>query len=148
MATATTSIEIGNIKNLKPPSPQADEIEITNLASTAKEFLQGLTDFGTVECDINFYPNAVSGDTYGHQALITDQAAGTVREWLIGFSDGTTSPPTVSSSAFGAPTTTTRSWVKFSGFVKSIPLSGSTNDVVSGQLVIRVTGSPTWYYKT
>jgi len=137
---ATTSLEVGNILSFNPPSPASDEIDVTNLSSTAKEFLQGLRDYGEGSFEINFSASAA------HQALVTDFNAGTTREWLIGFGDATTAAPTVSGSAFGAPATT-RTWVKFTGFIKSISLQGGTNSVVKGTLVVRNSGTPTFTYK-
>lgn len=138
---ATTSVEIGLIVDASPPSPNSDEIETTVLTSTAKEFLQGLRDYGEGTFELRFNPGNLS-----HQALIADFDAGTVREWLIGFSDGTTAPPVVAASAFGAPATT-RSWVKFSGFVKGMQIKGGVNDVLGATLTIRASGTPVFTYK-
>lgn len=141
VASATTSVEITNIQGGSPPSPQSDDIEITDLSSTAKEYIQGLRDYGEASFEMNWDPaNAV------HQALQADYDAGTSREWLIGFSDGTTAAPTVSSSAFGTPATT-RSWCKFVGYIKGIPKQLGTNSTVKQTLTVRVSGSPTYYYK-
>lgn len=139
--TATTSVEIGNITSFNPPSPASDEIDSTNLASTAKEFVQGLIDYGEGSFEVNFDPSSAA-----HQAILTDLAAGTTREWLIGFSDATTAAPTVSGSAFGSPATT-RSWVKFSGFIKGFTMQGGTNDLVKATLTVRNSGSPTYTWK-
>lgn len=141
VATATTSVEIGNITSFNPPSPASDEIDSTNLASTAKEFVQGLIDYGEGSFEVNFDPSSAA-----HQAILTDLAAGTTREWLIGFSDATTAAPTVSASAFGLPATT-RSWVKFSGFIKGFTMQGGTNDLVKATLTVRNSGSPTYTWK-
>lgn len=138
---ATTSVEIGNITSFNPPSPASDEIDSTNLASTAKEFVQGLIDYGEGSFEVNFDPSSAA-----HQAILTDLAAGTTREWLIGFSDATTAAPTVSGSAFGLPATT-RSWVKFSGFIKGFTMQGGTNDLVKATLTVRNSGSPTYTWK-
>lgn len=139
--TATTSIKITKITSPTPPSGTADEIDTTDLDSTAKQFTQGLIDYGEATFEINFDPSDAS-----HQALEVDLASGVEREWLLGFSDATTAAPAVIASVFGAPPTT-RSWVKFSGFVKGLPKKGGTNTIFTGTLTVRVTGSPTWTYK-
>lgn len=137
----TTSVEIGNIISFNPPSPATDEIESTNLASSAKEFVQGLIDYGEGSFEVNFDPSSAA-----HQAILADLAAGTTREFLIGFSDATTAAPTVASSAFGSPATT-RSWVKFTGFIKGFVMQGGTNALVTATLTIRNSGSPTYTWK-
>lgn len=141
VASATTSVEITDIIDVTPPSPDSDEIEITNLSSTAKEFLQGLRDYGEGSFELNWSPTNAS-----HIALQADFDSGTLREWLIGFSDGTTAAPTVAASAFAVPATT-RSWVKFTGFVKGLKVKGGTNDVFKATLTVRASGTPTYYAK-
>ena len=141
VTAATTSVEIGNITNFNPPSPAADEIEATNLSSTAKEFVQGLIDYGEGSFEINLDPTSTA-----HQGILTALAAGTTREFLIGLSDATTAVPTVATSSFGTPPTT-RSWVKFNGFIKGFTMQGGTNDLVKATLTVRNTGSPTYTWK-
>lgn len=141
VASATTSIEITNILGFNPPSPESDELEMTDCSSAAKEFMQGLRDYGEGSFETNWNPAEAS-----HQALQADFDAGTTREWLIGFSDGTTAVPTVSSSSFGAPANT-RSWVKFTGFIKSFKQTGQQGGLMKGTLVIRNSGQPTYTYK-
>lgn len=144
--TATTSVKVGNIQAFNPPSPESDEIEITDASSTAKEFIQGLRDYGEGSFEINWDPATTAGGTPNHQQLQADFDAGTVREWLIGFSDATTAPPSVSSSSFGAPATT-RTWVKFVGFIKSFKITGQQGGIFKGTLVVRNSGTPTFTYR-
>lgn len=146
VATATTSIEIKNITSHNPPSPDSDELEKTDCNSTAKEFDQGLRDYGQATFDLN-YDTGITGDAQGHQAMLTDFDAGTTREWIIGMSDGSGAAPTVTASAFGVPATT-RSWIKFLGWVKGVPTQGTKGGLFTGTLTVRVTGQPTRYYKT
>ena len=145
--STTTSVEIGNIISFNPPSPSSDEIDITSLTSTAKEYLQGLRDYGEGTFELNWDPATTGGTAPYHVALQTDFDAGTVREWIIGFSDGTAAAPTVTASAFGTPATT-RTWIKFTGFIKSMQQQGQTNNVVKATLVVRCSGTPTLYQKT
>lgn len=139
---ATTSAEVGNITSFNPPSPVADEIETTNLASSAKEFVQGLIDYGEGSFEIN-----LDATSAAHQALLTTLAAGTTCEWLIGFSDATTAAPSVTGSAFGA-LPSTRSWIKFTAFIKALPMQGAVNGLVTATLTVRNSGSPTYSWKT
>jgi hypothetical protein len=48
---------IGNITAIKGPGGSADVIDVTNLASTAKEKLMGLPDEGQITVDLNYDPD-------------------------------------------------------------------------------------------
>lgn len=146
VATATTAVEIGNITSFNPPSPSSDELDITSLTSTAKEYLQGLRDYGEGTFELNWDPSTTGGTAPYHYALQVDFDAGTVREWMIGFSDGTATPTAPVSSSFPTPPTT-RTYLKFTGFIKSMQQQGQTNNVVKQTLVIRCSGTPTLYQK-
>ena len=109
--------EIGSIDG---PGGQANEIDVTDLSSTAKEFRQGLQDEGDVTCEFNFIPQNTK-----HALLRSDRAAQTLRNYRITFTD---SP---------APTWT------FLGFVKGLSISNSVDDVTKASLTLRVTGAIT-----
>jgi hypothetical protein len=46
--TPATFIPVAGLKSLAPPSPTKDEIDTTDLDSTAKESIPGLIDYGTL----------------------------------------------------------------------------------------------------
>ena len=146
VATATTAVEIGNIISGTPPSPSSDELDITSLTSTAKEHLQGLRDYGEGTFELNWDPATTGGTNPYHYALQVDFDAGTVSEWMIGFSDGTATPTAPVASAFPTPPTT-RTYLKFTGFIKSLQMQGGVNDVMKATLVVRCSGTPTLYQK-
>ena len=146
VATATTAVEIGNIISGTPPSPSSDELDIASLTSTAKEYLQGPRDYGEGTFELNWDPATVGGTNPYHYALQVDFDAGTVREWMIGFSDGTATPTAPVASAFPTPPTT-RTYLKFTGFIKSLQMQGGVNDVMKATLVVRCSGTPTLYQK-
>ena len=99
----------------------AREIDVTDLASTAKEFLQGLPDNGVISMPIIWDPQDAQ-----HQGLETDRANQTLRNWEIDFSD---SPVTTAS---------------FAATVQSFPRSGEPDDVWRGDLNLRVSGGITF----
>lgn len=76
---------IGNVTNIGAPSGEAADIDTTSLESTAKEYLVGLPDNGTIEVAMN----ALSGDA-GHSELKTALAAQTRRWFKIVWSNGDT----------------------------------------------------------
>lgn len=113
----TSIAEIGSIDG---PGGQANEIDVTDLSSTAKEFRQGLQDEGDVTCDFNFIPQNTQ-----HALLRTDKSNQTLRNYRITFTD--------------SPATT---WT-FNAFVKGLSISNGVDDVTKGSLTLRVTGGIT-----
>ena len=71
---------IANVESIGGPSSSTGDIEITDLSSTAKEFLLDLVDHGTVSLAVNLDPNNTQ-----HDQLRSDNAAGTARNYRITF---------------------------------------------------------------
>lgn len=94
----------------------ADEIEVTTICSTAKEFEQGLSDSGTLQLDYNSAPNSVIQTALRAAKVSGDQVA-----FKITFpnSGGT---------------------VIMLGTVQSQSMSGSVNDVWKGSATVKLTG--------
>jgi len=94
----------------------ADEIEVTTICSTAKEFEQGLSDSGTLQLDYNSAPNSVI-----QTALRTAKVSGDQVAFKITFpnSGGT---------------------VIMLGTVQSQSMSGSVNDIWKGSATVKLTG--------
>jgi len=94
----------------------ADEIDVTTICSTAKEFEQGLSDSGTLQLDYNVAPNGAV-----QTALRAAKVSGDQLAFKITFpnSGGT---------------------VIMLGTVQSQSMSGSVNDVWKGSATIKLTG--------
>lgn len=99
-------------------SGTATEINVTTLASTAKEFRQGLRDFGSYE--INMVRNQ---DDLGQLELFDAMGLQSVRTFII------TMP------------TSTANVITHEGFVQSITTDIDADGVVMGKATIRVTGA-------
>jgi len=97
----------------------AAEIDVTNLQSTAKEFLMGLQDFGSFKIDCNY----LQADA-GQLAMRTAKAAQTITNFKVTFSDTKTAI--------------------FAGFVMSNPVSGGVDAKVDGSFNIRISGNVTF----
>jgi hypothetical protein len=48
--------QLDELLSVTPPNPQIDDVEATHMASTAKEFIAGLTDYGSGDFEFNFIP--------------------------------------------------------------------------------------------
>lgn len=109
------STNIPGLKDFTGPSQQNNEIDVTDLDSTAREFLPALKDNGTFSCNFNYRPNNVE-----HIAVIQDGNDQTVRWWRLELPDGTL--------------------YEFPGFVQTVSISGAPDQAVSGTFAVRISG--------
>lgn len=121
-ATGTSPItytDIGEITNFTGFDGKAAEIDVTHLASTAKEWLMGLQDFGTFKIDVNYLPaNA------GQDLLRTAKGNRDLHYFKAIFSDA--------------------SYATWAGYVLSAPVSGGVDSKVDGSFEIRISGDVTF----
>ena len=102
-------------------SGSATEINVTTLASTAKEFRQGLRDFGSVAMDI-----IRNQDDAGQLEMFTAMAAQSVRTFIVTLPTSTANVGT------------------FEGFVQSLSTDINADGVVTGKATVRITGAVVW----
>jgi len=69
---------IAEVLRCGPIGSTNPEVDVTNLDSTAKEYIAGLADGNTVEFEVNF----IAGNTQQEQ-LRTDQAAGSTDQFQM-----------------------------------------------------------------
>lgn len=117
---ASTFETIPNVVSFQGPGGQASVIDVTNLASTAKEKRMGLRDEGQLSLTLHFNPD----DTV-HQGLRTDRSNRTRRQFRITFTDAT-------------PVTWT-----FYGFVTQFSVQGGVDAVVESSVTIEIDGDIT-----
>jgi len=118
-ATPVAWTEIGEITDFSGPDGTANEIDTTHLGSTAKEFLMGLPDEGSISLSINWEPS----DT-GQQAVIAARKARTEKDFKITYSDSSTAT--------------------FKGYVLGLSSSGAVDGKIDGSITIRITDEVTW----
>jgi hypothetical protein len=119
--TPVTFSSIGNVKGFNGFDGQASEIDVTNFASVAKEFRLGLIDNGQLNLDLHLD----NGDA-GQVAARAAQVASTLKNMQVVLPAGTT--PTAS----------------FTAFVKQFGITGSVDNVVSANIVLRISGAVSW----
>lgn len=102
-------------------SGSATEIDVTTLASTAKEFRQGLRDFGTVEIEM-----IRNQDDLGQVEMFNAMGLQATRTVII------TLP------------TSTANVATFEAFVQSITTDINADGVVTGTANLRITGAVAW----
>jgi len=119
--TPTAWIKVGNLKTIKPSGASLDELEVTDLDSTAKEMVSGtLPDYGTVSLD-NF---TVDSDV-GQAAMLAAYNAKLTKSFKITYPSGATPIRT------------------FSAFVKKFPDIGDIgmNGIITGSVELRRTSA-------
>lgn len=118
---AASTAVIGGIVGMSGiGSGSATEIDITSLASTRKEYRQGLQDNGTLTFEL-----LRDEDDAGQVELREMQAAQATREFVI----------TLSSSTLNVLT--------FNGFVTSLTSDIGADDIVRGTCAVKITGAIT-----
>jgi hypothetical protein len=84
IASATNFVQVPQVENIGEIGQESSEVEVTDLDSTAREYLAALPDTSDIAAQILWDPlNAV------HQNLNTDQELGTVRYFKIEVYRGT-----------------------------------------------------------
>ena len=112
---------IAEIKSVSKPSASVDEVEVTHMTSPglAKEFIAGLTDYGTIDFDINWIPSNAT-DLF----LEAWRSDGINRTVKITYPGGAVD--------------------SFLAFLKSYGASASSpGDALAGKLTLRVAGAVT-----
>lgn len=118
----------------------ADQIEVTCLDTTDdKEYRRGLGNPGQVSVPFNFIPSDTS-----HQVLFDLKNAGTVTEWMIGFSDATTDPTLDINDDFVVPAS--RTCAQFTAYIADVNIDVATNEIVRGTLTLQRSGVVAWTY--
>lgn len=116
----STLTAIGEVASVSGFDGEADEIDVTHLRSTAKEYLIGLQDFGNVTLELLL----VNSDT-GQAKLRSLKASAAIGTFALALSNGETAA--------------------FRALVKSFTFSNPANEAARATVVLRITGEPAWF---
>lgn len=119
-ATPATTTKINGVMSFDGFDGTADELDVTDLDSTAKEFISGIKDEGKFGFEIK---NLTKTDP-GQQALRANRTSGAVVGMTLTLPD--------------------LSVATFSVIVKSMPTSGGVNAVLKGKVDCRISGPVVW----
>jgi len=128
-------LTVGCITSLDGIDTTNEQIETTCLSDFARTYLSGLATPGAASFDINFDPEDAS-----HTRLHELKVAGTTLLWAVGFADGTAPPTADSGGTFDLPST--RSWIRFEGFMTNFPFTFAQNSVIQSSVGIQISGEP------
>jgi len=115
---ATVATPIANVVSFDGFDGESNEIDVTNLTSTAKEYLLGLQDFG--QLTLTWHPDF---NDAGQNELRTLRASGAAGVFQMTLSDGAT--------------------IDFNARVRATPSSGGVDAALEGSCTLRITGEPT-----
>jgi hypothetical protein len=107
--------EIDQVSNISGPDGSTGETDVTNLASTIKEFVPSLPDMGAVSCEASWDPKLAS-----HAAISADFLAQTTGNWEVRLSN---SPRTI---------------IAFTGFPNSFSTSIGVDEKVNLSFSVRI----------
>ena len=118
-ATPVSYTTIAEVKSFSGFDGQASEIDVTTLASTAKEFRLGLVDEG----GFSFEMNQVNADA-GQAALRVSKNAGSIKSYKL--------------------TLPNAEVATFTAFAKALPTAGGVDGVLTSSVALRISGSVAW----
>jgi hypothetical protein len=128
-------ITVGCITSLDGIDTTNEQIETTCLSDQARTYLSGLATPGAATFEINFDTTDAT-----HTRLHELKVAGTTLLWAVGFSDGTAAPTVDSSGTWDLGTS--RSWIRFEGFMTNFPFAFAQNSVITSSVGIQISGEP------
>ena len=117
LTTVAGSI-VGQVVAINGPSGSAGKIDVTNLGSTAKEFIMGLRDEGDISLDIIYDAADV-----GHVTLFADRGTRTARAWGFKLGDASSN------------------FVKGIGYCTGFGFTGAVDDAIKATVTIAITGA-------
>lgn len=122
LASPEVFSEIGQVMSISGPDGSASEIDVTNLGSSAKEFIIGLPDEGSVSLEVSWDHASA---TLQHDTLWTARSTQNQQHCQIRLSD--------------SPRTT----LDFQCFVTTYSVSLGVDDKVAATIGLRITGAVT-----
>lgn len=128
-------IEVGCVTSIDGIDTTNEQIETTCLSSQARTYEGGLATPGAASFGINFDTADAS-----HVRLHQLKVAKTTLEWAVAMSNGTALPTADTSGGFDLPST--RSFIRFRGFMTSFPFTFAQNTVVQSTVGIQISGEP------
>lgn len=115
----TAYSNVGNLRTFNGLDGQASEIDVTNLASKAKEIRLGLVDFGQIQLEAD-HDNADAGQIL----LLSQYRSGALTPFILTLPNGNTA--------------------SFNAFVRKFGLQGGVDQVAKRSIDLRVSGPVTW----
>lgn len=117
-----------------------EQIDVTCLESSSREYVGGLATPGSLTVTVNFDP-----DNESHFRMYELWKSNTDFKFAIGFGPETSVPTISSGDEFNFPTD--RTFIEAAGYVSDLPLSAALNAVWTAGIPIQVSGDYTIFRK-
>lgn len=139
-ASTYALVKVPSLTAIPVPAPTAATIEVTNMDSTAKEFIAGLVDNGTITLTLN---HISFGETNAalYETFMT-QSVGTETVYIVAMADGTVAP-TVNATTGAITYSTGRSHRTFTGIFGGAGDTFAVNDAVRCTAEVTISGAVT-----
>ncbi|MCK5444684.1 MAG: hypothetical protein KAI73_03620 [Rhodospirillaceae bacterium] len=134
-------IQVACVTSLEGIDNTNESIDVTCLEDLAKQFTSGQSSPGQASFGLNF-----DADEASHTRLHQLKVEGTTLPWAVGFSDGVAPAAVDSGGTFDLATS--RSWIRFLGFMVNFPFSFPQNSVIQSTVGIQISGEPEIFAKT
>ena len=118
-ATPSTYTKINGVVSFSGLDGSSSDLDITDLDSTASEFVSGLVDEG----NFGYEAKTINTDA-GQLAVRSAKASGAVKSFKLVFPDAVVAT--------------------FSAIVKTVPVAGGVNAVLKGSVNTKITGPVVW----
>jgi len=112
---------VHNVVAINGPSGSAGKIDVSNLGSTAKQFLVGIRDEGDISLDVIYDPSTATNG--GQKHMFDDRGTRTKRTWGFKLADASSN------------------FVKGVGYCTGFALTGAVDDSVKATITIAITGA-------
>lgn len=134
-------LKIGNLTDLGEFGAMLDDLETSNLDSTAKEYITGLPDNGEMSLQMNLKRNAPDHKFLWKASKLrpSDGGGENRKKYIVLGSDNTTMPTLDSNNDIVPPAD--REWWSFLASVKSFRFPVSVNTVVKATVGLRLSGA-------
>ncbi|MDD2728173.1 phage tail tube protein [Malikia sp.] len=115
-ATPVTWTQLANLKSFSGVDGSAADIEVTNLDSTAKEFISGISNAGQFSFEIDY-----DGSNAGHIALRSKQSSRATSQFKLVLPNAQA--------------------ITFAAYVKKFPIQGGIDQIVRTSVSVQITGA-------
>lgn len=132
-------LKVGNLTDLGEFGAMLDDIEVTNLDSVAKEYIQGLPDNGEMSLQANLDRTSAAHKLLWKLSKLAPSAGESRKKFIILGSDGTDVPTLDSNDDIVPPAD--REWWSMLAAVKSFRFPVSVNTVVKATIGLRISGA-------
>ena len=139
-ASTYALVAIPGATSIPLAAPSSSKIDVTDLDSTAKEYLVGLVDNGSFTIPLNYLTFGQTGAAA--QATFLAQATGAETTYVVAMADGTTAP-TIDATTGVITYHSGRSHRTFTGIFGGAGETFSVDDAVRGTVEITISGAIT-----